>query len=855
MTVPTAQTSEKGAEPTTPNALASRLLTPGVLVGAGAGAASAMLTGDPLLYVTAGATGIAAGWTALGMNPGPWRWLPGEGAPWQWLNSASNSSYRRRVRRMRNRLAADPGRLPAVGSGGERLRVFGVSDGWRLHPDRDALVRAVTGDSHQARCALLRTAWQHALPSWGSAWWRKCSPAEMALRAGPLAAVPASGFVELPWWGRLLVVSAATGWGARFVGRPDGGGETAETPKGADWYLAQWAEWIAHERGQLPGSKLINVHLDDNQFTAIIVSTTGRSALNVDQDSVSIAFRVPPRVVNIHRPDDMPADRATLKVKLRATTSELDMDDLIAVWNEYNPYAGSQLIAPEATEFGRSFQLLMPRKGSSVADVQPRAIAQALDLEGEDAVARLHLRVIDARRIEVNEMTNNPLQGGVALDTEALTMDEQGYVVVGKDVYGNPAKWRLLKFDPKRRGLSGRPAASAVHSFGSGTTGAGKTSLEEDLQIAQRKNGFISWLADGKGGAGYASWFEELDWILKSPLGASLMSQAAGSVSEYRYSEQMKLQWIDDEGFTENGRSFFVLGDPFLPLACTWDEFNEMILKNPNAPHVQPLLRGVSSVGRLSRAAGVSARIWVQIPNLDSIGGNASANAIRDMLQSGNIGLFRTARNDIDVMSLGSRTPEFRLAPLPERFPNGSATEGLFYIADGKAQYTASRAMFHSNPARIARHFPLQTITWQEADAACKAGPAGLAYLRREEYRHLDAAGEEAFLRELIAKEEEKTKKNKKTVDLKTAPAATVVMDSIVEVEDDDLDELVPQPRSERVYQAIANGARRNKDIAEITGLTPQNVANATGRLERLGRLVQHGRDWHTTSNSESVAA
>lgn len=855
-TVPT--TREEGAEPSSSSLLTQQLCKPGVLVGAGVGITSGILTGDPLLYATVGASGVAAGWTALGLRPGPWRWLPGEGEPWQWLHGVSNGSYRRRVRRMRARLASDPGQLPAVGPEGERQFVIGVSDGWRLRPDRDELVRAATGHSHRARCALLRNAWEHALPSWGSEWWRRYSLPEMALRAGPLVAIPASGFAELPWWGRLLVASAATGWGARFIRLPAREGK-AETPKGVDWYLAQWAEWIAHERGQLPASRLIDAHLDDRQFTAIIKSTTGRSALSVDQDSVSIAFRVPPRAVNLYRPDDMPADRAKLTVTLHTTQSELDLNDLAAVWQEFTPYAGSKLLSPEATEFGRRFQLLMPRKGSSVADVQPRAIAQALDLDGEDAVSRLHLRVVDARRIEVNEMAINPLQHGVALDIEALRMDEHGYVTVGRDIYGTPAKWRMLKFEPKRRGMSGAPAASAVHSFGSGTTGAGKTSLEEDLQIAQRLNGFISWLADGKGGAGYASWTKELDWLVKSFLGAQLMGQNANAVSQYRYDEQMKMQWLDEEGYTENGRSFFVVDDPFAPLACTWDEFNEMILKNPQAPHVQPLLRAVSSVGRLSRAAGASARIWVQIPNLDAIGSNASANAIRDMLQSGNIGLFRTARSDVDVMSLGSRTPEFRLAPLPERFPDGSATEGLFYIADGTAQYTQTRAMFHSNPARIARQFPLRTLSPAEADAACKAGVAGLAYLHREEYRDLDAAGEEAFLRDLIAKEEEKAKKNKKSIDLKPATSApSTPMEAVIDVDDDALDDIVPPSRSELVWQAVDAGARRNKQIAEVTDLKPTNVANATARLERLGKLAKIQKDWHTAEpldNNEALSA
>ncbi|MCX4626039.1 hypothetical protein [Streptomyces sp. NBC_01443] len=268
-------------------------------------------------------------------------------------------------------------------------------------------------------------------------------------------------------------------------------------------------------------------------------------------------------------------------------------------------------------------------------------------------------------------------------------------------------------------------------------------------------------------------------------------------------------------------------------MAVTWDEFNELILKDPQADHVKPLLRSVSSVGRLSRAAGVGARIWVQIPNLDSIGSDASANAIRDMLQSGNIALFRTARADVDIMSLGSRSPEFRLAPLPERFPDGSETGGLCYIADGKAQYTQSRAMLHSNPARVSRQFPLETLTDREAD---EAGPA---YLRRDEYRHLDATDEEAFLRDLGKEQQTKSGKKVTVIDTKR-PMPTA------EVDDEDLDDLVPPTRSQLVWNAIDGGARRNKAIAEVTDLKPANVAGATTRLERLGKLRKVERDWHT---------
>lgn len=834
-TVPKATTEEASAKE--PTRLRAALDTPGLYAGAALGTASALLAGDPLLYSTVGAAGVTAGWAFLGMNPGPWRWLPGQGEPWEWMCRASRRGYRRTLRRMRSRLAQDHTQAPTPGSDGLLVPVLSVADGWYGHAQRPSLIREVTADARRARCQMLRVVWAKVLPNWDAGWWRRYSPIEMALRAGPLTAVPVTGYLDMPWWAHLLIGSVAASWGAWIWAKPG----PAQTPTekqlaGEDWYLARWAEWIASERGPLPGSKLVSIQLDADRLTAVIVSTTARPAAGLDQDSVSIAFDVPPRAVNIHRPDDMAASRAKLSVRLRAVTSELDENDLPAVWREFSPYPHSELYDAETTRFGRKFKILLPRRGTDVGQVTARAIAQALDMQGAAAEARLHLRVIDARRIEVNDMATNPLAGGVKLDLDALTMDDQGYITIGRDLYDNPARWRLLKFDAKRRGLSGRPSASANHSFGSGTTGAGKTSLEEDLQVAQRANGFVSWLADGKGGAGYAPWMNDIDWILKSPYGAMVMAQAGTAVSEFRYAEQMKMQWLDEEGFTENGRSFFVPFEPFAPMSLTWDEFNEMILKDPQADHVKPLLGGVSSIGRLSRAAGVSARIWLQIPNLDAIGSNASANAVRDMLQSGNIALFRTARADVDAMSLGSRKPQFKLAPLPERFPDGSETGGLFYMADGTAQYTQSRVAFHSNPARLSRQYPLTTLTDREAETA------GPAYLRRAEYRHLDAHGEEAFLRELAKEEHSKKPKNATVIDTRPAPT----------VEDDDLDDLVPPTRSQLVWDAVDGGARRNKVIADVTGLKPTNVANATRRLERLNKLRQVSRDWHTAEHLDT---
>lgn len=283
-TVPKATTEEAPAKPTR---LRAALDTPGLYAGAALGTASALLAGDPLLYSTVGAAGVTAGWAYLGMHPGPWRWLPGQGEPWEWMCRSSRRGYRRTLRRMRRRLAA-PANVPVVWPVDRQVIA------WHTHPQRPALVREVTADARRARCDAFRQAWTRVLPSWKSGWWRRYSPIEMALRAGPLTAIPITGHLDMPWWAHLLIGSIAATWGKWVWRKPTPAQAPAEQQlAGEDWYLARWAEWIACDQGPLPGSKLVSVELNADRLTAVIVSTTARPAAGLDQDSVSIAFDVP----------------------------------------------------------------------------------------------------------------------------------------------------------------------------------------------------------------------------------------------------------------------------------------------------------------------------------------------------------------------------------------------------------------------------------------------------------------------------------------------------------------------------------------------------------------------------------
>ncbi|MGW3209782.1 hypothetical protein [Streptomyces sp. NPDC001135] len=196
----------------------------------------------------------------------------------------------------------------------------------------------------------------------------------MALRAGPLVAIPACCFMDLPWWARIIGALLGSAGGSWVWDRPDLAVEPAEHPEGANWYLARWNEWIACERGPLPDSNLVNVCPDDDKLTAIIVSTTARAALSVGQDEMSIVFDVLPRAVNVYRPDDMSASRAKLTVRLRtAAAADLDMDDLPAVWSEFGPYGGSELYDVQETEFGRQSKVLMPSSSRPTSRTPPPA--------------------------------------------------------------------------------------------------------------------------------------------------------------------------------------------------------------------------------------------------------------------------------------------------------------------------------------------------------------------------------------------------------------------------------------------------------------------------------------------------
>ncbi|MEU0949915.1 hypothetical protein ABZ379_45745, partial [Streptomyces canus] len=154
----------------------------------------------------------------------------------------------------------------------------------------------------------------------------------------------------------------------------------------------------------------------------------------------------------------------------------------------------------------------------------------------------------------------------------------------------------------------------------------------------------------------------------------------------------------------------------------------------------------------------------------------------------------------------------------------------------------------------VARELPRPTLTTSEADAIADMSPAGIAYLRRDEYRHMDAGEEEEFLRDLVKQEDIKRGKNTTVIDLAPAPAIPGGTDLVfdVEDEDEDLDELVPPSRSELVWHAVDRGARRNGEIAKVTALKPPNVANATKRLERLGKLTKVDRDWHTVERLDA---
>jgi hypothetical protein len=314
-------------------------------------------------------------------------------------------------------------------------------------------------------------------------------------------------------------------------------------------------------------------------------------------------------------------------------------------------------------------------------------VASALDIDDPTRIAV----EVAGRRALITIYPHNPLAQIRAVRREDLMMDRAGRIAVGRFHTGRVCRRRV--HDPA--------TGSAMRSAIFGTTGAGKSKCVHLELIAEKVNGFVSWLADLKEGQSVPEAAGHVDWRVTSQEGAILMLRAGVAVAE----ERMRR-------YSAAGRSAFLLNDPDPLLVITVDEGNRLL--EDGAPYQDEATRLVREIGRTGRSVGVSIRLAAQAGHLEELGGS---DTLRSMLKQGEVTLLRWSSNMmLQLVSDGLLPAGVKLMPIPRTLAprtlasaldtddededeDGPTTAGMGYLLTGP------------HPGAMMRHWRIGSIT------------------------------------------------------------------------------------------------------------------------------------------------
>ncbi|MEU4235381.1 hypothetical protein AB0F17_64870 [Nonomuraea sp. NPDC026600] len=311
----------------------------------------------------------------------------------------------------------------------------------------------------------------------------------------------------------------------------------------------------------------------------------------------------------------------------------------------------------------------------------------------------------------------NPLAEVRAVTREDLIMDRQGRYTAGFYHNGQPVRKRL--FDPV--------TGSAQRFVLFGTTGAGKSKTLQLQLIAEKLNGFCTWLADLKEGASVPEAEGNVDWRVTTPEGAILMLLAAVKVTLARMRRYSAL-----------GRNAFVLGED--PLLHVWiDEANRLLERG--APYRALATYLIKELSRTGRSVGVGVGIAAQASHLEDLGGS---DTMRAMMKTGEVTLLRwTSSMMSQLVGDGVLPGGTKLAPiLPTLAP--TVLRSPFDIAGDDADAPGTQGMAYyvngQRPTALMRHLRVGSIA-----PLTGKDPEILALYGDEEPRHLEDASVRAL--------------------------------------------------------------------------------------------------------------
>jgi hypothetical protein len=150
--------------------------------------------------------------------------------------------------------------------------------------------------------------------------------------------------------------------------------------------------------------------------------------------------------------------------------------------------------------------------------------------------------------------------------------------------------------------------------------------------------------------------------------------------------------WVDEQGRRHRGHATFTATPDDPMILVVLDEW-PTIGKDPILGKACTRIAG--QIGKRGRKIGVGLVVVTQIPSLEEMG--SDAQAVRGMAAGMNIAAFRTAAAQDKETGLPMKLP-IDPASLPERWPDGSPTAGLGFLARSDAAAAPMRGLYQSDP-------------------------------------------------------------------------------------------------------------------------------------------------------------
>jgi len=479
-----------------------------------------------------------------------------------------------------------------------------------------------------------------------------------------------------------------------------------------------------------------------------------------------------------------------------------EYDDRIEVWDARVASQGgalpsSRLVDVAEVATGWSATIALPGGKLTTANAlgATSRIASAYGAPSSSVVVEAPLTG-EEHRARLLVLTVNPLRE-VQPFTGPQLDHTTGQFPIGPHADGTRAWWRLWT-----------PGSGACHGLIAGTTGSGKSAFVNLLCTEIRHSGVVVlWLGDPEEGASVPDWQDAADWFAGGVPEIRRMLRAAEKVMIGRKKRRGRQEWTDEHGRLRRGRGHFEPTPDEPQLTVIIDE-------SPDVMDDAVCARIIALIGKKGRKLGVGVVLIAQVPSVAELGGNVT---VRSMVSSTNIVMFRTSDQFSGKMGLPQDLP---VDPknLPSRWPDGSDTAGLGYIAGTDGRVSPLRAMYVEDPYHWATNeTPVVTL-----DAAA-AADASEDYATWRERR---AAGDDQL--------EDKPQRVPVLADAPVEPAA---------IPDDGP---APARRRGTARDAILTRLRQRGQIrtgvlAGDLDVPLPTVSSALRRLERDGHAVQVG--------------